>query len=213
MKRLSIAAGAAALTIGFASQALGNVEMSVNCPADYRAVAEVNLVDFVPGRSIDGTLKLTVDGALVTEKPVSFTGPSHTESILVGGVSGNYHATFTVGGESWAAAVSGVKCSPPLPPAPSPDGPIFPHPAQPQPSQPEAGKKRPSCSWLNQVGAGRKWYVKFGCKIPANRKPKINCGDVPPNAGINWFNGKRLGFKCPLPPHRRPPAAHVPVTW
>jgi hypothetical protein len=47
---------------------------------------------------------------------------------------------------------------------------------------------------------------------PKPRKPKpkrFTCADIPSKAGIGWFDGSRLGFKCPLPPRLR---VRVPIT-
>lgn len=44
------------------------------------------------------------------------------------------------------------------------------------------------------------------------RKPvkRFTCADIPAKAGIGWFDGSRLKFKCPLPSRLRTPTRVLP---
>lgn len=212
MIRTTIAAGLAGAAWAFAAPvASANVAIGVACPAN-SAEATVTLDRFAPGRTISGSLLVTLDGDTVHVGSHRFVGPSSTVTLTLPRGTGRLVGAFAVGAERWAAAVD-VACGdgpePALPPGP---------PGEPEPSVPVAPGDRPGvtpppppgpridCAYLRSVGAGRRWLVRLGCVRP---QPRITCRElIRRGTGPRWY----WRYRCPMPTPPRPPVRHVPVT-
>lgn len=158
---------------------------------------------------------LEVDGVETATGVHTFTSSEHAFVLPLTLAPGDHALTFSVGSYTASASVTCPAPQPPTPPTPPTPAPPAP-PTPPTPAPPTAGapatpaptvggREQPTCAELRAVGAGKRWLVKFGCGTRA----RIDCGDVPNTAGRAWFDGSRLGFRCPLPQRLRVRSAVV----
>ena len=146
----------------------------------------VDLVGFVPGRTVSGTL--TVNG---TPQRVTFRGPTASYPTPAGATT--VTASFDDGvSPPWMAPPRSCLVTP----APTPSPPeTTPPPTVPPAVTPPTSTPRPPAK----------------PKPPRPRpRPRVTCRDIPPRAGIGWFDGSRIGFRCPLPPRLRVPRVILP---
>jgi hypothetical protein len=190
-------------------RAEANVSIDVACPSPDRAQALVVLDGHVPGRTISGSLLVTLDGETVHVGTHRFTGPASSVPVALPRGSGRLVAAYAVGRDRWSASADVSCAAPPLPPAPP--GEESPPPVAPAPPPPPVATAPPvtrpaiDCAHLRRVGAGRRWLVRFGCV----GQPRITCADLRRRgAGPRWY----WRLRCPMPITPPPAAPHVPVT-
>lgn len=152
---------------------------------------------------------LEVDGVQTATGVHRFTSSEHAFVVPLTLAPGAHNLTFRVGSYSATASVTCPAPVPPTPPAPpAPPTPTAPAPPPPTVPAPTVGAvAQPTCDQLRAVGAGRGWLVKLGCAT----RGRIDCRDVPSTAGRAWFDGSRLGYRCPLPRRLRAPRVVMPA--
>jgi len=168
--------------------------------------ATFNATGWSPGA--ERTWTLEVNGVETATGVYRFTSSEHAFVFPLTLTPGDHVVTFTVGIYTATASVTcpvPVPPTPPTPPTPTPPAPPAPTPTTPAPVTPAppapgvGAQTLPSCDQLRAVGAGKRWLVKAGCATSG----RIDCRDVPNTAGRAWFDGSRLGYRCPLPQRLR----------
>lgn len=193
----------AATLAAAAPTASANVGVSASCDR-----ADVALTGW-RAAPVTITLDVTVNGVPVLSGPHRFTGPDatvHVPLVVAGAATVAVRAQGS--GRPFTASVA-VNCPTPTP---TPTPPAAPPPATPTPPPaPPVAPPRPplTCADLAARGAGVRWLDQFGCTEP--QRPRLTCADIPKGAGRAWFNGSRLGFRCPLPPRLQRPRVNLPA--
>lgn len=213
-----------ALIAGLATTAVAsaNPQVTVTCPTPGSPTASFVDAGYRDGDPIESTYRAEMNGVVFRTGTVTFTGPD-SDPVNLGVLPENV-GTVSVFVTAYGYDYDGsapVNCPPtpptpesPVPPAPPvPEAPVTPTP----PVVEQTDVCPPALKNVYRRNAGRKWVrvaISRGCVKPRKkivRKRKINCRSIPPGAGKAWYNGKKLGYRCPLPPRRRPPV-NPPVT-
>lgn len=197
----SVVAALAALTFS----SLGSANTGVTC-LDQDSV-RVELTNYKAGKAYAASWNLTTQTTTKTGT-LKFTGP--TTSFDVDGVSGGGTVVVLAYGRSYPATFDACPAPPPPPGPPSVtvtgDNPP-PPPAQVTP--PTKIKPATDCPTLKANKAGKKWLVKFGCKV--DTRVTIDCSYLLEiGAGPKWYWKIGEYYKCVTPIKPRPPVPYNP---
>ncbi len=162
------------LTVSVEAPALGLVLGPIAAPFDGAASVELP------------TPELTGRGEVVVYGYAKWTTPR-------GG-----RARFPVFGPVTVTCPAPAPAPQPAPPDATPATPVAPAPPE-SPTPPSSTRRAPlpSCADLRARGAGVRWLRARGC-VTAPR-PRFTCLDIPKGAGPRWYDGSRIGFRCPTP--------------